>query len=253
MLYGNNSGDGSSSGPNSSPNGSDAGGGVEYSGLPSELTPDAYNFIAQGYSYGYDTINASGATGTVVIVGGPDGNTITGGSGINWIAGNGGGDIITASGTQNYIFGDSSFIVGEEQSVTFDSQTYYVLNLTDPIVTIDNNGTSAGSNVITVTGSGQSVVFGDYATMQIDGQALGIARSVRGLRRCLRSFRPSSRSTPGSAATTSSTSATSTAPTSSSAAPATTASFSAPAARTSFSATTARSTTPTMRRRRLTC
>ena len=63
----------------------------------------------------------------MVIVGGPDGNTITGGSGINWIAGNGGGDIITASGTQNYIFGDSSFTVGQEQQETFDSKTYTVL------------------------------------------------------------------------------------------------------------------------------
>ena len=58
----------------------------------------------------------------MVIVGGPDGNTLTGGSGINWIAGNGGGDIITASGAQNYIFGDSSFIVGEAAArSTFDN------------------------------------------------------------------------------------------------------------------------------------
>ena len=155
--------------------GADSGSGVEYSGLPSELTPDAYNFIAQGHNYGYDTINASGATGTVVIVGGPDGNTITGGSGVNWIAGNGGGDIITAAGAQNYIFGDSSFTVGQEQLETFDNETFTVLNLTVPTVTIDNDGTSAASNVITVTGDGQSTVFGDYATMQIVGQSLGIA------------------------------------------------------------------------------
>ena len=41
------------------------------------------------------------------------------------------------------------------------------MNLTVPTITIDNDGTSDGSNVITVTGSGQSIVFGDYATMTI--------------------------------------------------------------------------------------
>ena len=158
VLYGNDSGDGSVNDPL---------GGVEYSGLPGQLTPDAYNYLEQGYSNGYDTINASGATGTVVIVGGPDGNTITGGSGINWIAGDGGDDIITASGAQNYIFGDSSFVVGQPELETFDNESFDVLNLTVPTVTIDNDGTSDGSNTITVTGSGQSIVFGDYATMTI--------------------------------------------------------------------------------------
>src|SRR5262249_40186502 len=142
------------------------------SGLPSERTPDAYNYLAQGYGNGYDTIDAFGATGTVVIVGGPDGNTITGGSGINWIAGNGGRGILSPSGAQNYIFGDSNFTVGQIDQKSFDqpdktTKTLSFLNLTVPTVFIDNSGTAAASNTITVTGSGQSVVFGDYATMDI--------------------------------------------------------------------------------------
>ena len=46
-----------------------------------------------------------------------------------------------------------------------------------------DNGPLRWQRHITVTGSGQSYVFGDYATMQIDGQALGIADPFQALRR----------------------------------------------------------------------
>ena len=96
--------------------GNESASGVEYNSLPGAITGNAYSFTSSGGMtdpYGSDIINASGATDTVVIVGGPDNDTLTGGSGINWIAGGEGDDLISASGAQNYIFGDSSFTVGE--------------------------------------------------------------------------------------------------------------------------------------------
>ena len=163
--------------------GNDSASGVEYNSLPGAITGNAYSFTSSGSMvdpYGSDIINASGATGTVVIVGGPDNDTLTGGSGINWIAGGEGDDLISASGAQNYIFGDSSFTVGElVASAIGNSQS---LNLSSRLLTIDNsllqmdrfvNGgvQSAGADTITVTGNGASYVFGDYGIIDIANQA----------------------------------------------------------------------------------
>ena len=164
--------------------GNESASGVEYNSLPGAITGNAYSFTSSGSNtdpFGSDIINASGATGTVVIVGGPDNDTLTGGSGINWIAGGEGNDVIRASGSENYIFGDSSFTVGElVASPTGNSQS---LDLASRLLTIDNslipmdqfvNGgvQSAGSDTITVTGNGASYVFGDYAVVDIASQAL---------------------------------------------------------------------------------
>ena len=133
-------------------------------------------------NFGSDTINASGATGTVVIVGGPNNDRLIGGSGTNWIAGGEGDDTISASGAVNYIFGDSSFTVGEVISVQFDGVTSSALDLASRLLTIDNdvlpmdanvNGgvQSAGGDSITVTGNGTSFVFGDYGIIDIASQS----------------------------------------------------------------------------------
>ena len=87
--------------------GSESASGAEYSSAPGTINGTAYSFT----NFGTDTIDASGATGITVIVGGPKHDDLTGGSGINWIAGGEGDDTIIASGTANYIFGDSSFTV----------------------------------------------------------------------------------------------------------------------------------------------
>ena len=47
--------------------GNESASGVEYNSAPGAITGNAYSFT----TFGSDTINASGATGTVVIVGGP--------------------------------------------------------------------------------------------------------------------------------------------------------------------------------------
>ncbi len=170
--------------------GNESASGIEYN------STERSNGIADGNgvvftNFGSDTIDASGATGTVVIVGGPNNDTLTGGSGTNWIAGGEGDDTISASGALNYIFGDSSFTVGETVSVTFDGATSTALDLASRLLTIDNdlllmdagvNGgvQSAGSDTITVTGSGESYVFGDYGIIDIASQSSpGVVGSVQ--------------------------------------------------------------------------
>ncbi len=156
--------------------GNDSGSGVEYNSAPGAITGNAYAFTNYGTG---DTINASGATGTVVIVGGPANDTLTGGSGINWIAGGEGGDTIDASGTANYIFGDSSFTggelvaspVGNSQSIDLASR---LLTIDNGLLPMDAGVLSAGANTITVTGSGASTVFGAYGVIDIVGQSAGV-------------------------------------------------------------------------------
>ena len=164
--------------------GNESASGIEYN------STERQNAVADGNgvkftNFGSDVIDAAGATGTVIIVGGPLGDTLIGGSGTNWIAGGEGDDTISASGTVNYIFGDSSFTVGAVSSITFDEALSTTLDLSSRLMTIDNslllmdagvngNVQSAGSDTITVIGNGKSVVFGDYATVSIDGQIAGI-------------------------------------------------------------------------------
>ncbi|HKS88267.1 MAG TPA: DUF3383 family protein [Stellaceae bacterium] len=142
---------------------------VEYNSAPGAITGNGYKFT----TVGQDTIDASGATNTVVIVGGPAGNTITGGMATSWIAGGLGNDTIHAPGTLSYIFGAGSFTVGAVVPTspgnpqTVASNT---IDLSSRLLTIDNSGKSAGGDTITVTG-GNSVVFGDYGTIQIAGEA----------------------------------------------------------------------------------
>ncbi len=155
--------------------GNESSSGVEYNSVPglATLTGNAYSFS----NFGADTINAAGATGTVVIVGGPGDDTLTGGSGTNWIFGGQGNDTIAASGSTNYIFGDSSATVGTliaapiEPSQNLNAQA---IALYSRLLTIDNGGTTAGGDDITVTGSGSSVVVGDYGIMDIAGQSAGV-------------------------------------------------------------------------------
>ena len=75
--------------------GAESGSGVEYNSTRrrrSRATPMSFT------NFGYDTIDASGATGTVRHRRRPDGDTLTGGSGINWIAGGEGDDTSTRRG-----------------------------------------------------------------------------------------------------------------------------------------------------------
>ena len=143
---------------------------------PTLANPPTGNALAIT-GFGSETINAAGATGTAVIVGGPDGDTITGGSGVNWIAGAGGNDTITASGTQNYIFANSAFTVGEVETI----YGFQFVDLASRFLTIDNGTTamnggvlSAGNDTITVTGGGSSDVLGAYGVIDIAGQSTGV-------------------------------------------------------------------------------
>ena len=153
--------------------GNESASGVEYNSTETAITGNAYAFA----NFGSDVIDASGATGTVVIVGGPDGNTLTGGSGVNWIFGNLGGDTIAASGSQNYILGNSNATVGVlvdapiQPAGNPDAQA---IDLSSRLLTIDNSGTTAAANAITVTGSGASDVIGDYGIIDIVGQSPGV-------------------------------------------------------------------------------
>ena len=118
-------------------------------------------------NFGSNTIDASGATGAVVIVGGPNSDTLTGGSGTNWIAGGEGADIITetAPAVANYIFGNSSF--------TVDPQ-HRLMTINNNLLPMDNGVLSAGGDIIDVAGSGTSIVIGDYGTVSILGHVAGI-------------------------------------------------------------------------------
>ena len=154
--------------------GADSPTGVEYNSAPGAITGNAY----QIKSFGTDTINASGATGSVVIVGGPNADTLTGGTSVNWIFGGGGADTITASGATNYIFGDSSATVGAFVKAALQpsgNPTAQTLDLTSRLLTIYNGGATAAANdSITVLGSGASVAIGDYGVVDIVGQAPGV-------------------------------------------------------------------------------
>ena len=153
--------------------GSDSGSGVEYNSTPGAITGNAYSFA----NFGSDTIDASGATGTVVIVGGPMSDKLTGGSGVTWIFGGGGDDTITAAGPSNYIFGDSSATVGAlvaAPSQPADDPDAQTLDLASRLLTIDNANPTRNDDTITVTGAGSSVVIGDYGVIDIVGQAAGV-------------------------------------------------------------------------------
>ena len=155
--------------------GAESGSGVEYNSAPGALTGNAFAFS----NFGNDVIDASGATGTVVMVGGPSQNTLTGGAGINWISGGSGQSTISAAGAQNYVIADSTFTVGElEPSPVGNSDR---LDLASRLLTIDNDPTvmdggllAAGNDTITVTGAGSSVVIGGYGIIDIAGQTAGV-------------------------------------------------------------------------------
>ena len=147
--------------------------GAEYNSTSAAITGNAYSFG----NFGADTIDASGATGTVVIVGGPMNDRLTGGSGVNWIFGGGGDDTITAAGAANYIFGDSSATVGALVSAAIQPATNpsaETIDLSSRLLTIYNTGAAAGDDAISVTGVGSSVVIGDYGVVDIVGQAAGV-------------------------------------------------------------------------------
>ena len=140
VLYGNESADGTEYSSNPTIAGNNSSGHVT-------------NAVDEGYAFsnfGTDTINASGATGTVVIVGGPNHDVLTGGTGVNWIAGGLGADTIVGQGTKDYIFGDSSFDV---------DPTTHILTISN--ATTGPGGAIAGADTIT-EGSGNAVIFGDF-------------------------------------------------------------------------------------------
>ena len=153
--------------------GSTSSNGSEYNSAPGAITGNAYSFTASGA----DTINASGATGAVVIVGGAGNDRLTGGSGVNWIFGGAGDDIIAASGALNYIFGDSSATVGAIVAAPIQPAANpgaQSIDLTSRLLTFANLGATAGQDSVTVRGTGASVVVGDYGVVNIVGQSAGV-------------------------------------------------------------------------------
>ncbi len=109
---------------------------------------------------------------------------LSGGSGVNWIAGGQGDDTIAASGTQNYIFGDSSFTVGK--IIPAFMGTGNTIDLSSRLLTIDNSGTTGGANTITVTGGGSSTVLGHYGTTNMSTDIDGDAVTPKGHRGSVR-------------------------------------------------------------------
>ncbi|KMO27185.1 beta strand repeat-containing protein, partial [Methylobacterium aquaticum] len=98
-----------------------------------------------------DRIDASGATGIVMIDGGAGDDVLIGGQGRTFIAGGSGNDTITGSPVADVILGDSAFN----------------LSAATRILTIDDTG-AAGADTIDA-GAGANVVIGDHGQLYQDG------------------------------------------------------------------------------------
>ena len=131
-----------------------------YDSTPQNPTGRAFAFRTEGMT-GVDGnpvslddyIDASGATGIVMIDGGAGRDTIIGGQGRNYIAGGAGNDSITGGPAADYILGDSAFN----------------LDVATRFVTIDDTGL-AGADTIDAA-AGDNVVIGDHGQIYQDGAA----------------------------------------------------------------------------------
>ncbi|WP_238256933.1 beta strand repeat-containing protein, partial [Methylorubrum podarium] len=110
-----------------------------------------------------DVIDASGATGLVIIDGGAGNDTIKGGSGRNLIAGGTGNDSIAGGAGADVILGDSSFNLDDVKRI---------VTIADPFV---DQPRAAGTDTIDAKG-GDNVIVGDHGQIYQDGSATaGIA------------------------------------------------------------------------------
>ncbi|EAR60225.1 type I secretion target repeat protein [Oceanospirillum sp. MED92] len=115
-------------------------------------TPNNYN----------DTINASGASGSVVIYGGQGNDTLTGSNYGDHIAGGSGNDEIYGLGGDDHIYGDAGFNLDLTKRLSLSTQVLSVVNTADAVN--DNPETSDALTVGVDTidgGSGNDIIFGD--------------------------------------------------------------------------------------------
>ncbi|GMA79011.1 hypothetical protein GCM10025880_54280 [Methylorubrum aminovorans] len=110
-----------------------------------------------------DVIDASGATGLVIIDGGAGSDAIKGGQGRNLIAGGTGNDRIEGGNSADIILGDSSFNLDDVKRI---------VTIADPFI---EQPRAAGTDTIDAKG-GDNVILGDHGQIYQDGSATaGIA------------------------------------------------------------------------------
>ncbi|BAU91131.1 GLUG domain-containing protein [Methylorubrum populi] len=110
-----------------------------------------------------DSIDASGATGLVIIDGGAGNDSIKGGKGRNIIAGGTGNDTIEGGAGADIILGDSSLNLDDVKRI---------VTIADPFI---DQPRAAGTDTIDAKG-GDNVILGDHGQVYQDGSATaGIA------------------------------------------------------------------------------
>jgi hypothetical protein len=111
---------------------------------------------------GNDIINASGATGSVVIYGGRGNDVLTGGEFGDHIAGGSGNDTIKGLGGDDHIYGDSGFNLDLSKRLSLSTQILLVVNTPD---TANDNLDTSDDLAVGIDnidgGSGNDVIFGD--------------------------------------------------------------------------------------------
>ncbi|WP_236960757.1 beta strand repeat-containing protein [Methylobacterium durans] len=136
-----------------------------YNSSPTNPTGRAFGFLDEGATGPdgqpvnlNDRIDASGATGLVIIDGGAGNDTLIGGQGRNIIAGGTGNDTITGGPAADIIVGDSSFNLDD---------VLRIVTIADPAIA---EARAAGTDTIDAKG-GSNIILGDHGQIHQDGSA----------------------------------------------------------------------------------
>jgi hypothetical protein len=137
--------------------------GLQYNSTTAALTGNGRKFE----THGDDIIDASAATGSVVIYGGRGKDLLTGSAFDDHIAGGSGDDTIYALGGSDHVYGDSGFNVDLSQRLSLSSQVLLVVDngsTGDHLPTADDLA-GPGSDKINV-GLGNDFVIADFGVIE---------------------------------------------------------------------------------------
>jgi Ca2+-binding RTX toxin-like protein len=114
-------------------------------------------------SSGNDRIDASGASGAVVIYGGAGNDTLIGSRYDDQIAGGSGNDSISAGDGNDHVYGDSGFNLDLSKPLVLSTQPLLVVNVSTAKA-LSSDALVVGNDTLS-GGSGKDILIGDHGTI----------------------------------------------------------------------------------------